>query len=200
MSTAQEIVIDAFGLLSAIDINEAAPSPVEMTKSLRVLDQMIAGWAREGLATTDVTRTCVVDGTTGMLTGVTDPLTSSTDVLKLAPGMNASGTGVTGRILSIDDLAKKVQLDAVTTVAGTAVSVAFTLLPLHPKFERGVAALLALEIAPMIGQDNIPPMTVRMAQSGWLALQANFMRIPPVGFDPALFQTSARNRQVLLGN
>jgi hypothetical protein len=192
MSTAQEIVTDAFGLLVSIDIVETAPSPTEMTKGLRVLSQMIDSWATEGLSIADQTRTCVLDGTTGVLTGMVDPLTSLVDVLKLAPGMNANGTGIPvgARILGIDDASKRVQLDMATMIAGSSVAVTFTALPFAAKFERGVAALLAMQLAPLVGEDNVPPMTARIAQSGWTALQANFMRIPPVGFDPALVLTS----------
>jgi hypothetical protein len=190
MSTAQEIVIDAYGMLGAIDITETAPSPVEMTKCLRVLDQIIAGWARDGLAVADQTRTCTLNGTTGLITNPIDPLTGLVDTIKLAPGMNASGTGISGRILTVNEAGHQIQMNQVTTIAGTAVPVAFTILPLEAKFERGVAALLALQIAPLIGEDNIPPMVVREAQNGWAALQANFMRIPLIGYDPALVLTS----------
>jgi hypothetical protein len=167
---------------------------------------MIDGWATEGLQTVDQTRTCTLDGTTGLLTSITDELLASlssnpadiANVLKLAPSMNASGTGipVDARILSIDDRRREVMLDQATTIAGT-VSVAFSAIPFAAKFEQGVAALLAMRMAPMMGVDNIPAMTARMAQSGWLALQANFMRIPPVTFDEGLSQTSSRRANVI---
>lgn len=200
MSTAAELVVDAFGLLNAIDIVEAAPSPAEITKGLRAFSQMVDSWATEGLAIADQTRTCDIDGTTAVIPSPTDPLTSVVDVLRLAPGMNVNGTGVVygSRILSIDSKSQAITLDQATESQASSVSVTFKALPFEAKFERGVAALLALQIAPLIGMDNIPPMVVRMAQSGWTALQANFMRIPPVGFDPGLALTSMRQNNVLI--
>jgi hypothetical protein len=206
MSTAAEIVTDAFGLLGAIDIIDDGVSDAEMSKALRALNQMIDGWATEGLSTQDQTRTCTLDGTTSLLTSVTDELLASlssnpadiANLLKLAPSLNVSGTGIPAntRILSIDDRRREIMLDTVTTIAGTT-TVTFVALPFAAKFEQGVAALLAMRMAPLVGVDSIPPMTTRMAQAGWMALQANFMRIPPVIFDEALSQTSSRRANVI---
>jgi hypothetical protein len=93
---------------------------------------------------------------------------------------------------------EEITLDQVTTIAGSSVSVAFTALPFSPRFEDGVAAMLALRLAPRLGMDNIPAMVIKQAASGWSAIQANFMRIPPVSFDPMLTQTSARRTAVII--
>jgi hypothetical protein len=200
MSTAQEIVNDAFGLLTAIDINETGPSPTEMTKALRALDQMISDWGGKGLSVVNQTRTCVVDGTTGLLTGILDPLTGLPETMRLAPGMNVSGTGVTGRVRSIDDIKHQVQLDTLTTIQGSATAVTFAALPFESRFEQGVGALLALRLAPLIGDQNVSAYVQRLAMDGWHALQGNFMRAPPVTFDPMLLQTSTRRTSVIQPN
>jgi len=190
MSTAQEIVVDAFGLLTIIDINETGPSPVEMTKGLRALTQMIDAWGSQGLNVADQTVTGTVDGSTAVITGVSD-------TSKLAVGMNVTGTGVTGRIKSIDDLKKQITMEANTTIAGSSVSLLCAALPFQSKFEQGVAALLALRIALLVGEDKIPAYAAKMAQDGWHALCGNFMRAAPVTFDPALLQTSTRRTSVI---
>lgn len=189
MSSAQEIVTDAVGLLGVLDINEAAPSSVEMSKGLRALTQMIDAWAAQGLNVENQTVTGTVDGTTAVITDVSD-------TTKLAKGMNVTGTGVSGRILEIDDEQSTITMSANTTIAGSEVSLAFTAMPFQSKFEQGVAALLALRLAPLY-EAPIPEYVAVMARDGWSALQANFARPGAMSFDPALTHTSQR-RDVLI--
>jgi hypothetical protein len=190
MSTAQEIVVDALGMLGVLDINETAPSSVEMSKHLRSLTQMIDAWAAEGLKVEDQTITGTVDGSTAVITDVSD-------TTKVAPGMTVTGTGVSGRILSVDDANDTITMNAVTTVAGSEVSLACTAMPFQSKFEQGVTALLALRLAPLY-EAQPPDYVVKMAADGWQALQANFARPGVMGFDPALTNTST-GRPVLIG-
>ncbi len=193
MSTAQELVTDAYGMLGVLDLNELAPSATEMTKGLRVLSQMIASWQADGLTLADVSVTGTVDGSTAVITSISD-------TSRLAPGMNVTGTGVSGRIFSIDDINRTITMDAVTTIAGSNRTLACVAMPFEAKFENGVAALLAMELAPMAGEDNIPAQVQRMAQNGWSALQANYFRPGRVSFDPMLTQTSMRRTTVLNQN
>jgi hypothetical protein len=108
---------------------------------------------------------------------------------RLAPGMNVTATGISARILSIDG-EDSFTLDAVATLAGAAATIAFTMLPFQPRFEEGVIALLALRLAPLIGEDNIPAIVLQMARDGWLALQANFAAPRAATFDPGLIWTT----------
>ena len=186
MSTAQEIVIDAFELLSAIDINDPQPSPAEMTRALRALDQMIDGWASDDLNVISQT-------IAGTVTSGSAEVSNLATTSKLAVGMNVTGTGISAstRILTIDS-DTQITLDTNATASGSAVSLLFAVVPFQPRYEEGVAALLALRIAPRIGEDNIPAMTVQLANDGWARLQANFMRTPEIGFDVALVDTFSR--------
>jgi hypothetical protein len=199
MSTAQDIVTDAMGMLTLMDINELAPSPVEMSKGVRALGQMIDSWATQGFSIKDQTRTCAIDGSTNLITNPLDALTGLPDVSQLAVGMNINGVGIPAstRIKTINDVSRQITLDQKTTIAGAAVTVTFQALPFEAKFERGVAALLALEIAPLFGEDNIPAYVVKMASDGWHALCGNFCRTSPVAFDPMLSQTSTRRTTVI---
>jgi len=170
MATAQEIVTSACRALQAIDINEQ-PSPNEMQAGIDLLEAMIAEWASHNLNTLDQT-----------LTGIT--ALDSPDVIEieteaLAKGMNVSGTGIPAatRIKSIDHRRQTITLTANAT-AGATVSLIFTLLPFEAKFEQGVVALLALQLAPHLGIDNIPAMVARNADRGWSAIKGNFFRVP----------------------
>ncbi len=191
MSTAQEIVTDAFRLLAAIDIAEAAPSAAEMTVGLRALTQMIDAWAGNHLNVLDQTVTGTVDGSTAVITDVSD-------TSLIAVGMTVTGTGVSGRIKSIDDAKSQIELDAVTTVAGESVSLACTFLPLQSRHEQGVAALLALRLAPLIGQSSVPAYVQKLADDGWHALQAQFQRVPQMEFDEELIWTTNAPRIALI--
>ena len=170
MATAQVIVTFAYRALQAIDINEQ-PSPNEMQVSLDTLNTMIAAWAAKNLSVTDQT----LDGTTGL----DSPDVTSIETDLLAKGMNVSGSGIPAstRIKAIDHRSSSITLTANATASAT-VSLFFTVLPFEAKFEQGVIALLALQLAPQIGIDNIPAMVGRNADQGWSALKGNFFHIP----------------------
>lgn len=192
MSTANEIVTDAFRNLTLIDINETAPSPAEMTAGLRKLSQMIDAWVGVGLSIADVT------GQTATIVSGSAQLSNIASTAKMARGMNIAGTGIPpgARILTVDE-ATKVTLDSTSTASGTAVALTITALPFEQKHERGVAALLAIDIAAMMGEDSIPAAVVAAAKSGWTALQAQFMPVPTATFDAMLTRTTSQTRQFL---
>ena len=54
-----------------------------------------------------------------------------------------------------------------------------------PEFERGIIAMLAVEIAPMMGV-NPSPFTMRKASEGETALLAAYMQIEPVAVDAGI--------------
>lgn len=186
MSSAAETVVDAFRALGILDMNEETCSPAEMTNGLRVLTQMIDGFAAQGmtLATQTLAATLASDSAE-----IAD-LTSTVD---LSVGFNVTGTGIPvgARILSIDS-AMKITLDAVATADGSAIALEFTALPFQPRYQEGVVALLALRLA---GRFPIPPMVVEMARMGWINLQAGFMRVPAAQFDAMLIGMSNTTRQ-----
>jgi hypothetical protein len=175
MATAQEIVTRAFRALQAIDINEQ-PTPNEAQVGLDTLEAMIADWATHNLNT--------VDQTLGGTTAAGSPEVTQVETEALARGMNVFGTGIpdAARIKSIDHRRKTVTLTINATASGT-VSLIFTLLPFEARYEQGVTALLALQLAPLLGIDNIPGMVTRNAVKGWQAIFANFYRIPLSGSD-----------------
>jgi len=196
MSTAQQLVTDAFGMLNLIDINEAAPSPVEMAKGTRALSQMIEAWKGNGWSIKDTTRTCVVDGSTPVITSPTDPVSGVVDVMELAVGMNVSGTGVTGRIKAIDDSRRTFTMDTATTIAGSPL-LTFTVLPFEAKFEEGISALLALRLQLMTGGQP-PAYVVKMASDCLHNLAGQYLRVPHVSFDPQLLGTSTQRSSTLI--
>lgn len=177
MTTAQSIITSAFRALSAIDINEQ-PSPNEMQVGLDTLSAMIAAWATKSLTVTDQ----VMTGTTA---NGSDEVTDVEDTTLLAVGMNVTGSGIpTGaRVKSIDDRLSKITLTAAATASGTDVSLTFELLPLETKHEKGVTALLALDLAPQVGVDNIPTIVLDNARQGWNGIRAQFFRVPGSTFD-----------------
>lgn len=181
-STAEEIVTDAFGLLTAIDINEVTVSPPEMTKGLRALTRMLDSWAGEGLNVS----TQILTGTTTIGSAT---ITGFTSTAKLAPGLNINGTGIplAARIKTIDS-DTQITLDSNATASGT-VTLTFAALPFEAKFEEAICAQLALRLAPLVGEEKIPDMTVVMAGAGWSSLCANFRRVPKAQFDPMLVNT-----------
>jgi hypothetical protein len=197
MSTVQQIVTDAFGMLNLIDINDTAPSPVEMSKGERALEQMIEAWKGNGWSIADVTRRCTVDGSTATVTSPTDPVTGLVDVQELAVGMNVSGTGVTGRIKSIDELRKTFTLTALTTIAGSP-TISFAVLPFEAKLEEGISALLALRIALMAGSE-VPPYVQKLASDCMHVLAAQYFRVPLIGFDPMLLTTQTQRPTIANG-
>jgi hypothetical protein len=192
MSTAEDIVTDAFRLLGALDILDAEPSPAEMTAGLRVLSRMVDSWAADGLNI--VTRTLTGNTTTGSA-AVTDLSSTS----QLAIGLNVSGTGIpSARIQSIDSTTQ-ITLDANVTSGGSP-SITFTAIPFEAKYEKGVTALLAMDLAPMMGI-TAPKRVVDMSKDGWASLTANFIRTPDVIFDRDLLFTSIRRDSgVVTGN
>jgi hypothetical protein len=173
MATAQDIVTSAFRALHAIDINEQ-PSPNEAQVGLDTLSAMIAFWSTKKLNVADQTLT----GTTTL--GSAD--VSGLDVSVLAPGLNVAGTGIPAgtRIKSISG--STVTLTAAATASGT-VALIFTALPFEAKHELGVIALLAMQVAPLVGIDAIPAMVVRNADLGWSALRGQFLRRSKSKFD-----------------
>jgi len=165
-------------MLSAIDMAEDAPSPADTTRGLRALNQMLDAWAAEGL-------NVVAQTLTGTTTSASAVISSLTSTAKLAIGMNVAGTGI------------QITLDTVATASGS-VSLAFEVVPFQPRYEEGVAALLALRVALLIGEDNIPAMVVRLANNGWAQLSANFMRTPEMGFDVALLDSYSRRTSAIV--
>lgn len=186
MSTANEIVTDAFRLLHAIDIAEAAPDPAETTAALRTLNKMLDSWAAQNLNVS----TQILSGNSELDSAVITGLSSTA---KLAPTLNVSGTGIPAstRIKTVDSLTQ-ITLDTPAIASGSAVDLTFTAIPFDPRFEEGVAALLAKRVALLIGEDNIPALVIELANEGWKALMANFIPVPKAGFDPMLTNTSAQ--------
>lgn len=183
MSSAETVVTEAFKAINAIDINETAPSPAEAAAGLARLNRMIDSWQGQGLNT----------ATVAMAADVTldSPTITVASTRRLAPGLNVTGTGVTGRILSIDS-PTQFTLDADATAGGSSVTLTFTALPFQPKFELGVIALLAMRLA--VSADDVPPWVAQDAHDGWLALQANFIVVPSASFDLGLTNTSLQSR------
>jgi hypothetical protein len=185
MSNARDTVTAAYRMIGGIDINTEEPSPALMTRGLDWLTKLLDQWIGEGLnlATQVITGTLVA--TSSIVTGL-----SSTAAL--APGMNASGTGIpaAARILTIDS-PTQVTLDQAATTPGT-VSITFAALPFKPSYQLGVEALLALQLAPLVQIDEIPPMVALNASRGWDLLVGNFFRVPDASYDPALTSTSVR--------
>lgn len=189
MATAQELVTYAYRLIGALDISETAPDPSMAAVGITALQNMIEGWAASSSLN-------VLDQTiTGTTTDDDPTITDLASTAKLAVGMNVSGTGVPNsgaRILTIDSLTK-VTLDVDCTASGS-VSLTFVTLPFEAKYERGIEALLALELAPLIGEDNIPPIVQKMAADGWAALMANFAPVPDAVFDEGILSTTTTRR------
>jgi len=175
MATAQQIVTSAFRALQAIDINEQ-PSPNEAQVGLDLLNTMIAAWALKNLNVVDQTLT----GTTAL----SAPDVTDIETALLAVGMNVAGTGIAAatRIKTIDHRSGAIVLTANATASGT-VSLAFTVLPFEAKHEQGVIALLALQLAPVLGIDKIPGMVGRNADQGWSGIKGVFFRVPGAVFD-----------------
>jgi hypothetical protein len=181
MSSAESIVAEAYSLLNVTDINETAPDPALMQKGLTVLARMMDAWAAHDLNVIDQTMTG--DFTSGEYT------IRLTSTGKLAPGMTVAGTGVAGRILSIDSR-QQITLDTAHTQSGASASLAFTVFPLQARFEEGVQALLAMRLAPRTG-DTPGPMVVQMAKDGWALLCANFMPVPSATYDTGVLDTTS---------
>jgi hypothetical protein len=185
MSSSEQIVIDAYGMLALLDLNETAPSPVEMTKGLRALSAMLDAWASEGMNVIDQTITGdFVDGEK-TVTSI-EELTS-----KLAPGMTVAATGLSGRIVSIDS-DTQVTLDTAATADGSAASIECTFLPVQARFDEAIAAQLAIRIANLAGMDAIPQGVGDMARRGINAIMANYFVVPRAQLDRALLSTSIR--------
>jgi hypothetical protein len=185
MSNARDTVTAAYRMIGGIDINTEEPSPALMTRGLDWLTKLLDQWTGEGLNLA----TQVITGTLAASSSIVTGLSSTA---ALAPGMNASGTGipVAARILTIDS-PTQVTLDAAATTPGT-VSITFAALPFQPRYQLGVEALLALALAPLIGEDEIPPWVVATANRGWDLLVGNFYVVPDASYDPALTSTSVR--------
>lgn len=191
MATAEQLVVRAYRLLGAIDIMEDAPSSREMTIGLETMQHMIDAWSANSLNIADRT-------ITGTTTADSTVVTSVSRVDQLAPGLNISGTGVSARIASIDT-ASQITLDTAATASGT-VSLACTALPFEAKYEKSVAALLAIDLAPMLRIIPSKQLT-DMAKDGWSNLTANFMVTPFVVFDKDIMFTSIRRDSgVITGN
>lgn len=185
MPTAQELVTAAFKAINAIDINEAAPSPAEMTEGINRFNRMIDGWNGQGLNVADVTMT-------GDLTsGSAEVEVEST--AQLAPGLNVSGTGVPAstRVLTVDSRTR-FTMTAEATASGSDVSLTFTAVPFQDKFEFALVALLAQRLA--VSPEDVPPWVNEDARMGWQALCANFMLVLPATLDTMLTNMTQTNQ------
>lgn len=193
--TAEEIVTAAFRLIGALDIAEERPSAAEMTNGLRVLGRMIDSWQASSLNI--VTRSLTANFSSGSTT-----VTDLSSTAQLAPGLNVSGTGIADgtRVASIDSTTQ-ITLDTATTVQGSGTTLTFTALPFESKYEKGVIALLAMDLAPQLGIYNIPLTVQNMASDGWANLTANFMQTGTIIYDKDLLYTSIRrDAGVTIGN
>lgn len=183
MSSSEQLVVDSFRLLGAINITEASCSPAEMTLGLRLLSQMVDGWAASGMNVTDLSMTG--DFTSG------DDEVEVEDTSRLAPGMILTATGVTSRRILKIDSDTQFTMDGNASANGAAVSIGFALLPLQARFEEPVTALLAKRLSPRIGL----PLTAEvlsMANEGEGMIRANFMPAPRLVVDAAIILTTLR--------
>jgi hypothetical protein len=186
MSTTKQVILDAYRMIHAIDVNDTGVSPGEEAVALRRLNSMIDGWAADGLNVKEQT-------IAGDLVVATATVKNMASTAKLAVGLNVSGTGVADetRILTIDS-ATQITLDTNATATGTTVDLTFSAIPFEAAFEEGVAALLALRLATVIGEDDIPAMTVELAKQGWQRLCGRFLVTPTQTFDIALRATASQ--------
>lgn len=192
MSTAQELVTESLRLLGQLDIYEDAPSPILMNVGLKTLEMMLASWKTKGLNLAEVTVTGTVEA------GSTE-INDIASTAELAPGLNVTGTGVSSRIDTVDSTTK-ITLKQAATISGSSVSLVCTALPFEDKYERGIAALLALDLAPKVQEAEISDMVRVMATDGWTALTANYMLTPEASFDRALIYTSVRRSGIVSYN
>jgi hypothetical protein len=170
VTTDTEIVTAAYRALQAIDINEL-PSPNETKIGLDTLPRMIAEWATRNLN--------VVDQALSGTTTLDSPVVTGIETEALAKGFNVSGGGIPAatRIASLDHRNRTITLTANATASAT-VTLTFTLLPLETRYEQGLIAMLAMQLAPQLGMDNIPAVVTRNAYWGWKAILGNFFRVP----------------------
>lgn len=181
-ATAQQIVERALRRLALVNADES-PDSASLAHGLAALNELIASWAADGLATADRTLTAAISAGSATVT---------VDTAHLAAGMLVSGTGIpSGAVIASIDSANRITLSQAATVSNDAASLTFTAIPFGAEHEAGVIALLAARLAEDYGKTP-GPVLLRDAERGEERLRAAFIPVLPATFDTALVRTSLR--------
>jgi hypothetical protein len=201
MTTAGEIVSAALSDLLYTGVGETATGDDAAT-GLRMLNDMIFGWANDGVDVLHEEFTLAslftffvppkeVDGDTLDVVSYAGTWNAATNVPALASSVGTEGTTykvATAGTTTLDDLATWSVGDFLV-FDGTVWRKART----TAQHRQGVIAMLALRLSSAF---SVPPPAeiVVTADSGWRALQAQFVLSPEVTFDPALVRTPSIRR------
>jgi hypothetical protein len=189
MSSAEQLVTEAYRMLGAIDSHDTAPAPADMKLGLDRLTRMIDGWALKGLNVVTTSVVCNFSANDTLIRTTTD------NFFKVAKGLNVSGAGVSSRVAKLDPAGQALWLELPTTQAGDAVTLTFTLLPLQARFMEAVAALLAKRL--QLKDGELPAWAQEIAIDGWRGIQANYMPVFNPTFDIALRSTSTQVNNII---
>lgn len=176
MTTARTIVTRALGELMYLAENET-PSAKMMADGVDALNGLIASWHNEGIIV------LYPPGTTWK-----GDWTNNTNYA-VNESVARSGSTYTCSVAHTSSLYDKPGSSANwssywTLYAETPLTTDGTF-PLGAEHERGVVALMALEIAPMFNKD-VSPFTLQKASMGKTQLMAAYMPIVPVRVDAGL--------------
>ena len=110
-------------------------------------------------------------------------MASATEISQRA--LKRLGIGSSGNPASAADVADATEALSAMIASWEADGLSGDTLPLDPRFEQAIIAMLAVRIAEDFGQ-TAGPILLRDAKSGWAGIQAAFFSVPMQTFDPAI--------------
>lgn len=181
-ATAQQIVERAVRRLGLVDPTDSV-SGADLDHGLAALNELIASWEADGLATANRTLTAAIsDGSVTVAVVTAD----------LAAGMFVAGTGIpSGTVIESIDSDNQITLSQAATASNDAAALTFTAIPFGAELEAGVVALLAVRLAEEYGKTP-GPVLLRDAERGEERLRAAFLTVTRARFDTALIRTPMR--------
>lgn len=176
MTTARQIVTRAFGELMFLDENETN-SDAQMSDGLEALNSMIASWHTDGLSI------YYPPGVTWQGEWLSGKVYAALDGVSVNGNTYTCGTAHTS---SDDDKPGKSINSGTYWTLYAETSMTFDSTFFFPKqFERGIVAMLAVEMAPMFSIQP-SPLTLKKSTDGMSALYGQYFNVPLASSDPAL--------------
>lgn len=176
MTTARQIVTRALKLVSYYAENEE-PSAASIADGLDALNAMLASWHNNGLLIFyPPGKNWLGDWKKNYVYAVNDAVSRNGSTYVCAVAHTSTANDFPGSSANWGDYW--------TLYAETPMTLASTF-PLEAHHERGVQALLAMDLAPMF---NVEPsaLVVRMANDGMNGIYGQYFRVPEASSDPGI--------------
>jgi len=176
MTTARQIVTRALKLVSYYAENEE-PSAASIADGLDALNAMLASWHNNGLLIFyPPGKNWLGDWKKNYVYAVDDAVSRNGSTYACAVAHTSTANDFPGSSANWGDYW--------TLYAETPMTLASTF-PLEAHHERGVQALLAMDLAPMF---NVEPsaLVVRMANDGMNGIYGQYFRVPEASSDPGI--------------